>query len=218
MNETLIDYNDLSEVDTLAAEPFKKMHRDNKEILFYFTDESSYPAFYNPNVIIDSTLYASYEVNDLRRVAFFKAVGPNKFTYKGSYNGSNTNGAFVGLGTAELYLIKAETAARLGNASQAMTTLDQLLIKRYRTGKYIPKTAPTTEEALSIVLQERRKEMVFRGVRWFDLRRLNQETGRAVTIVRKLDQTYTMPPNDPRYTLLIPNEVIMTSGVPQNLR
>lgn len=215
---TLIDYNDPKEVDTLATEPFKNMHKNNKEIIFYFTDETSYPAFYNPNVFVDSLLYSSYESHDLRKVTFFKSVGSNKFTYKGSYSGSNTYGAFVGLGTAELYLIKAEANARLNQASEALATLDQLLIKRYRTGTYSPKVASDSEEALNIVLQERRKEMVFRGVRWFDLKRLNHEANRSVVIVRKLDQTYTLPPNDPRYTLLIPYEVIQKSDVLQNPR
>ena len=73
--------------------------------------------------------------------------------------------------------------------------------------------------ALAKVLTERRKELLMRGLRWTDLRRLNRDSRFAVTLSRTVQgQEYLLPPGDPRYTLLIPNEVIVNSGIAQNSR
>ncbi len=63
------------------------------------------------------------------------------------------------------------------------------------------------EEAKVKVLQERRKELIFRGTRWSDLRRLNLE-GAGIGLNRIINGvTYTLPPNDARWVMLIPREV-----------
>jgi hypothetical protein len=69
------------------------------------------------------------------------------------------------------------------------------------------------------ILTERRKELIFRGLRWPDLRRLNKD-GAGVSVTRKLDgQTYTLTPNSLKYTWLIPQQVIdFNPGMPQNPR
>jgi hypothetical protein len=101
----------------------------------------------------------------------------------------------------------------------ALQDLNKLLINRYRTGTFTPISASSSSEALDIILRERKKEMVNRGVRWADLKRLNKEGVRAVNIKRLLNGTeYILPPNDARYTLLIPLEVIRLSDLPQNSR
>jgi len=60
---------------------------------------------------------------------------------------------------------------------------------------------------------------MMRGQRWTDLKRLNKDSRFAVTLSRTVQgTTYTLPPNDPRYALLIPSEVILNSSMPQNAR
>jgi hypothetical protein len=99
-----------------------------------------------------------------------------------------------------------------------MKDLNTLMIKRWKTGAFVPFTASTTSEALSLILEERRKETLFRGLRWLDLRRLNSE-GANITITRGVDnKTYTLPPNSLRYVLPLPPDVINITGVPQNER
>ncbi|HEY0177744.1 MAG TPA: RagB/SusD family nutrient uptake outer membrane protein, partial [Pedobacter sp.] len=71
---------------------------------------------------------------------------------------------------------------------------------------------------LRIVLQERRKELIMRGIRWMDIKRLNKE-GANITLTRKLNgNVYTLPANDLRFALPIPDDVIAFSGMKQNLR
>jgi hypothetical protein len=100
-----------------------------------------------------------------------------------------------------------------------MNNLNALLVKRWKTGTFIPLTASNTDDALNKILLERRKELCFRGIRWSDLKRLNKDLKYSKTLVRVLNgQTYTLLPNDPKYVLPIPDNEIRVSGIEQNLR
>lgn len=215
----LIDYSSTTEVNVTLSEPFLKKGILNPEILYYANDENSLNAV-NTSARIDSFLYSSYDINDIRKTAFFRQnTGENTYRFKGSYNGSSSVGAFVGLGTAEVYLIRAEANARLGDISSAIQDLNALLVKRYKPGT-VPAFNPSTpDQALNIILTERKKEMIYRGVRWADIRRLNKNSSTAITLTRNLNGTiYTLPPNDLRYTLLIPITIIQQSNLQQNAR
>jgi hypothetical protein len=122
-----------------------------------------------------------------------------------------------------MYLTRAECYARTGDKDKAMDDLNKLLENRWYTGTYTYQTAATSDEALTKVLEERRKELLMRGLRWSDLRRLNKDNTRKKDLVRSLTingvtTTYTLPPNDLRYVLLIPKNVIDNSSITQNPR
>ena len=137
--------------------------------------------------------------------------------FKNSYTGDYR--LFSGLATDELLLIKAECLARDNQPEQALLVLNNLLETRWKAGKYIPYVESDPQKVLGIILLERRKELVFRAQRWSDLRRLNKEPDQAVTLSRTVDNnTYTLPPNDVRYTFLIPQAEIQLSGIEQNPR
>jgi hypothetical protein len=210
LNSTLMDYNTLS---ATAAAPFARF---NPEVLFWAISPAQLtlvPSRYK----VDSTLYASYAAADLRKTLFYKSNGNGTFAFKGDYDGTNSGAVFVGLTTDEAYLVKAEAEARLGATAPAMAALNALLQKRWKTGTFVPLAAASPAEALSLVLRERRKELVFRGQRWTDLRRLSLDPALAVTPRRVINGTvYTLVPGSPRYTLLLPRLVIDLSGMPQN--
>lgn len=211
---TLLDYNTLN-----AASPYP-IPKFNQEVLFYALGLHS--GLLASTAKVDSNLYSSYSTGDLRKTIFFKAnTGTDSATYffRGSYDGSNSIFQFMGLSTDELYLIRAECAARNGNVAAAMTDLNALLKKRWSTGQYTDMTATDANDALTKILVERRKELLFRSLRWSDLRRLNRESRFAVTLTRNVNsQIYTLPPNDPRYAVLIPSDVLQRSSMPQNPR
>lgn len=171
-----------------------------------------------PRTIVDSTLYNSYDDNDLRKSLYYiDFMGQKRFT--GSYEFKLVLNQYEGIANDELYLIRAECAARMGDLTSAMTDLNTLLVKRYKKGTYVDKIATDPEQALQIILLERRKEMPFRGTRWTDLRRLNKDARFAVTLKRIVNgTTYILEPNDPRYTMLIPDNEIELSGLEQNKR
>jgi hypothetical protein len=164
----------------------------------------------------DSSLYQSYDLNDLRKGIFFKTGG---IGFKGNYDGTSTANYFNGLAVDEMYLVRAECFARNNNMVAALNDLNTLLSKRWKAGTFIGITAVDADDALQKILNERRKELVGRGIRWFDLRRLNQEPRFAITLSRVMGgTTYSLPPADNRYTFLIPDAVISITGIPQNTR
>jgi len=166
---------------------------------------------------IDTTLYAEYAPNDLRQLVYFYPYG-GYINMNAGYDGVSPGTRYQGLATDEVYLIRAECYARNGNTNAAMVDLNTLLSYRFQTGTFVPYTAKNSSDALSQILTERRKELVMRNLRWSDLRRLNKE-GYNITLTRKLNGvTYTLPPNDPRYVLPFPPDVISLTGIQQNPR
>jgi len=226
LNSGLIDYNTVS---TTTAIPFAP--RFNKEVLFqsimtnvlYIISGANYQPYgntLNPSIArVDSNLYATYDANDLRKQIFFKAGSDSGYKFTGDYEPTTTATFFDGLATDEVYLIRAECYARAGNAIAAITDLNTLLKTRWVTGTYVNMTATNADDALSKILTERRKELIFRGLRWSDLRRLNMDSRFQVTLTHVVNgQTYTLPPNDLRYVQLFPVDVIANSTMAQNSR
>ena len=216
---TLLDYNSnlVSPSSTFRFPPYP----NNPEIIFYAYQNGFIETFpYGAGGIgyVDTTLYNSYDDNDLRKSLFYTSNGTGQIQFAGTYTGSFYN--FCGIATDEIYLIRAECLAREGNYEGAMADINTLLSNRYKTGTFHPLTAGNADEALRIVLSERRKELPFRGqLRWEDLRRLNQEGRFQITLQRVIDgTTYTLPPNDPRYVYPIPDNEIQYSNIQQNPR
>ncbi|WP_224995045.1 RagB/SusD family nutrient uptake outer membrane protein [Cesiribacter sp. SM1] len=208
LRDQLLDYNSL---DTAAALPFALFH---EEVLFH-----SVLLPYNlssSRARVEGNLYDSYAQEDLRRQLFFTEE-EDVLRFRGHYSGQG-NLLFGGLATDEVYLIRAESRARLGNVAGAMEDLNRLLRTRWQAGSFVPYTAASAAEALDLVLAERRKELLFRGLRWSDLRRL-QGTPHEKTLVRELmGETYMLPPHSPRWVYPIPQQEIDISGIAQNPR
>lgn len=212
INSNLMDYNT---IDKLSPTPFARF---NKEVIFHCL----LAAGSQITKKVTPELYNSYDLNDLRKVIFFKQStgAPNVGTYifSGNYEFSAT-ALFNGTAVDEMLLIRAECYARVGKPTEAMADLNKLLITRYITGRYVNKTASTADDALTQVLTERRKELVNRNLRWSDLRRLNKDPRFAITIKRTVAGVdYPVPPNDLRYTLLLPLDVIIYGKLEQNKR
>ncbi len=208
LKNTLLDYNTLNPSANYPIAQF------NVEVIMENRFGSS--TLTNSKAKIDSVLYASYEFNDLRKTVFFKNNNNGTFGFKGSYEGATT--LFSGIATDELYLIKAECLARRNAVTEAMDQLNLLLQKRYKVGTLIPFTAANKELALQKILLERRKELLMRSLRWMDVKRLNKE-GYNISMKRILNnEIFTLAPNDLRYALPIPEDIVALSGMPQNPR
>lgn len=219
IKNNLIDYNTISKTSNT---PFQRF---NAEVIFQsVTTQTNLllqgNMYFNVSNI-DSNLVLSYDMNDLRKSIFFKSLGtPVRYLFTGNYEPTTGGSFFNGLAVDELYLTRAECYARAGNAGAAIADLNTLLRQRWATGTYIDLVTSTAADALVKVLTERRKELIMRAQRWTDLRRLNKDSRFAKTLTRIINGvTYTLPPNDLRYTLLIPNEVIQNnSAITQNPR
>lgn len=210
----LMDYNTDPDINgsVTAAVPFKKF---NSETLFYSEMFSSFGLHHPARGKIDSILYNSYDTNDLRKEAFFR---PNSgyHQFKGSYAASASI-LFSGIAVDELYLIRAETNARLGKTDEAMDDLNTLLKMRWKNNVDYPVLrAENAEDALAIVLLERRKELLMRGLRWIDIKRLNKEGANIVPTREVNGETYSLQPNGNFYALPLPDDIIRLTGIEQN--
>ncbi|MDP3567214.1 RagB/SusD family nutrient uptake outer membrane protein [Sediminibacterium sp.] len=210
----LMDFNI---IPITANIPFATLQNKNPEVIYY-AEMSGSSNFVSNGSFIDSTLYQSYHNNDLRKSALFRLFN-NRPIFKGFYTGKTAT-PFGGIATNEIYLIKAESLARLGDHSSAMNVLNSLLQKRWRNGTFTPLTASNANEALSKIIEERRKELPFTGnIAWCDLRRLNKDVRFARTLKRVvLNTVYELAPNSSKYILPIPDEEIRLTGIPQNIR
>jgi tetratricopeptide (TPR) repeat protein len=206
---TLLDYN------TLNASASYPISQFNAEVIM----EGMIPVprqLNNSRGKIDSLLFQSYADNDLRKAIFFKNNNNGTYGFRGSYEGGGN--LFDGIATDEVLLIRAEASARLGDITAALNDLNLLLKNRYKTNSFNPLTANDAEGALTLILSERRKELLMRGIRWMDIKRLNKE-GSDIVLKRILNGvTYLLPPNDLRYALPIPEDIITLTGMTQNLR
>ncbi len=201
-HNTLIDYNNVSNINIT---PFQD-YRNNQEILFFRSQ--SYTSFTTTRGLIDSNVYNMYVLNDLRRNLFFSVQSGPTYTFRGSYIGSLTSN-FSGLATDEVYLTRAECKARLGQKDAALLDLDTLLIKRWKTNTFVKSVAASADDALVLILAERKKELLRRGLRWTDQRRLNKDPRFAVTVTRVINGvTHTLEPNSYRYTFPIPDDIM----------
>lgn len=193
-----------------------RIPRFNPEVLFH-TACQAFAILGITRMQPDSILVQSYDVNDLRKDRYWLFSG-GTYKFTGSYDGGLN--LFTGIATDEIYLIRAECFARMGNTNGALNDLNALVSMRWRnTVTYPTITATDANDALRKVLVERRKELIFRGLRWTDLRRLNQDPQFAVTLTRSYNgATYTLAPNSPLYILPIPTNVIQMTGMEQNPR
>jgi hypothetical protein len=206
---TLVDYNTLNPGRFTISTSFLK------EDLYHAAMSYGILAAHRYS-ITDSVLYNSYDSNDLRKTVFFIISGGLPY-FRGNYDYRYYT--YDGIATDEIYLIRSECNARMGNTAAAMNDLNTLLVTRWLTGTFVPYTTTDPMDALKQILAERRKELVFRGARWTDLRRLNKDPQFAVTLSRIINGTiYTLPPKDPRYAMPIPDAEIQLSGIPQNPR
>lgn len=211
----LLDFN--TEVSINSEKPIPDWNINPEVILPISTEAEIILADWNS--LVDTNLLKSYEPGDLRLAAFFREMNPGTFTFKGNvfgYNGSSivTNRS---ISIPEMYLIRAESYARKGDLIESEIDINALLSKRIDKNVFHPLSFATQSKLLEFIIQERRRELLFTGARWLDLRRLRDDPDLSITPVRKLNnKVYELIPSNNRYSLLIPQKVIDLSGMPQN--
>lgn len=212
-NRSLLDFNVL---DGNAAFP---IHAMNEETLFFAYARGTNFLHHNRECYVDSVLYQQYEERDLRKKMFFKNVKTDKYSFKGTYMGFASGSFFVGPTVSEVYLTIAECSVRLGLVKEARDCLNALLVTRWEKGYFQAITENNLELLLEIVIAERRKELIMRGVRWTDLRRLNLDPKFKKNIVRKLEgdqNEYVLKANTTDFIYKIPRTVVSHAQIEQN--
>lgn len=213
LKNALMDLN--GDADVLSFSTTYPIKKFNKETIFYTEMNTgfTYEMVLTTRAKVDTILYQLFAANDLRKKAWFLS-SEGYYRFRANYTQASI--PFTGLATDEMFLIRAECSARKGTAgvSAALNDLNALLTKRY--SGYVPVTDSSPDDVLNKILAERRKELLFRGIRWSDIKRLNKE-GRNMILQRLVDGTvYSLQPGAAYYALPLPTDIVNITGIRQN--
>lgn len=195
---------------------------NNIEVLSYMYMTGYNEMNFAQQNIISPELRTLFGTNDARFNLFFNTTSATNLDL-----GSNT--AYwatqytrffyptVGMKTTEVYLMLAECYARENKLTEAVDILNQLRAKRILSGTVNLTVPATRKETMELVINERRKELMFGFNRFFDLKRLNTEPEYAKTITRVFplvnktvpQKTYTLQPNSRLYIVPFPLTALM---------
>jgi SusD family. len=152
----------------------------------------------------------------------FGVIDPPMFRYTFFWDGREIP---TGPTVAEMLLNKAEILARQGDVLGAMTAVNALREKRMDDSA--PLSASGQDEAITKVLEERRRELPF-AMRWYDIRRFSindyaeddVEISRSFFKVNEIDvdkttiEVYTLPVGSRRYAVPLNTvEVAASNGI-----
>ena len=147
------------------------------EIQFTVNNNNSLAFWYFPTTLDGrlgfsptAELYNLYGPTDTRRDASIRIDGSTRYVYKYPSIASGNDNVIL-LRLAEMYLIRAEANARLG--ADDSTVLADINMIRERAGA-TPVSVSGQAALLDAVLAERRLELAFEGLRFFDLRRFGE--------------------------------------------
>jgi hypothetical protein len=195
-SHTLLDYNNYTDAYEFPDTEVKS------DILWMRT---SYDYTIPSGLHFSEELKTYFNANDLRYTLF---------TWADNYGlgfSAPTGYANFGITFQEMELTRAEVFARKNNISAAMDIINTFRKKRIAKDAWTPLSAATGEAALQIVLAERRRETMFGGLRWMDMKRLDKE-GRMPAVKRINKETQqliaTLEPHSPAYTFEIPARVL----------
>ncbi|RKO69924.1 RagB/SusD family nutrient uptake outer membrane protein [Sphingobacterium puteale] len=204
IDKALINFN--SPADGIAINSETPFGKFTKETIFYSEMSQNFNIFHPGRAFADTALMALFEAGDLRLKAYYQSDG-GYYKFKGTH--SNTiSSLFSGLTTAEMYLISAECHARAGNLAEGVRYLNTFRKSRWDASTaYQDIPADSKEKILGNVLDERRRELAMRGIRWSDIKRLNRE-GYGITLKRVLgEETIVLQPGSDSYILPLPKDL-----------
>ena len=149
---------------------------ENNKLDYYFNQNPS------PLFVASSDLISSFEAGDPRKTAWINSETEDDIIIK--YLTLDNNPDLILIRYAEILLIAAECAVHLNDLTSATAYLNQI---RTRAGfaNILLSTLPYSD-ALKEIMNERRKELAFEGLRWFDISR----TESAVKIFGDLGENF----------------------------
>lgn len=224
--DLLLDYkeNYLNKVDWQTN--FYKPLIDHKELILI---KGSYCSGYSPywvegiNTLMSKDLVDKFtdKVNDIRASSFI-ILDPTYNAYY--YAGVIGNKSISGITTPYMMLIQAECECRSDNGdyNEAMKLVNRIRKYRFKEGSDYTLTASDKNEALSHVMDEKRRELRFTESRFCDIKRLNALHNANISVTHtsiKTKEKVTLPANDNRWTLLIPQmHIDLNPEIVQNPR
>lgn len=207
-------YNETNRGEIIWNVQFESGQSGPTFLAYFATNRRSYfrPAF----EVADTTgAMGLIRNNDVRYTAYFTQVNDNnsrglaltKYRGKGA-TVSDGNANFIVFRTGEMYLIRAEAYARSGQEILAIADLNTL--RANRISGYIAETGILGQGLLNAIADERRRELVGEGHRFFDLKRTTRiiQRGRACGTDLSPSGDCRLESGDREWTLPIPETVV----------
>ena len=215
--------------DTNSDEVAFKLRRTNLTLRpgsFYRTNSTNATNLQTILFSVSSKLWDAYDqTNDIRFSAYMKdeplLAVQNRVShivrkYEGTGYGTASDNVqdYKMIRTGEMYLIRAEARAELNKipaASQDLNDLRKARISNYTTVNYDDKAT-----LISLIMNERFKELAFEGHRFWDLKRRNLPVERRPADAQTVGSV-TLPANNLRFVLPIPfYEIQANRAIKQN--
>ncbi|MDO6738519.1 RagB/SusD family nutrient uptake outer membrane protein [Wenyingzhuangia sp. 2_MG-2023] len=157
--------------------------------------------------IATDLIEAYHPTEDLRLAVYFEKNTDGTYRSKKSAD----NKFKISYRTSELYLNLAEALAQLGQEDLAKETLVNFAQKRYTNAGWenfkIKVNALNSDDLLTEILEERRREFAIEGHRWNDLRRTTQPE-----LIKTFDGVvYQLNKNDERYVIPFPTDAVINN-------
>lgn len=207
-NKTLFDFNTVSFQN--PARPAlgwatRELPYQHTEMISYFA--SSFGSILT-NTYISPDLLQIIDPKDLRLKFGWSPSDRQGVPVKEPYPIYISTDMNYNIAVPEMMLIIAEADARANRISQALAQLNSLRKKRFAPADYKDLTAANKDEALKLVINERRIELFGKGLRWFDMKRLDKDPMFAKTYTRaNTYQEFKLEKGSPNFVSQIPAKV-----------
>ena len=169
------NYNDIYESEGSAEAIF--------ELEFTETDGNLFTEYFSvspPEVSANyEDFYAGMSEDDDPRGDLYYDDGRVVYVDKYGVSDAIVDGNGIIIKLSEIYLIRAEARARMGEFATAVEDLNTIRTRSLPTMAIDPEEASDFESFTDFLIEERARELAFEGHRWFDIVRL----GRAETIL-----------------------------------
>lgn len=212
-------------INSFTGPPRTDAFKD-KEILYLKRATNQYYYLLSALVLNPQTI-SLFSPND-QRLKFFSpyplaAAKPYPLGMRRAYGKGYSN---MGIGVADIYLLRAECRSRMGDTGTAATELLAFRKNRMPASEaLIPFSATSNKVALTkFILEERMREFAVDGLRWFDMRRLVADPEYAATVGKshlvyddngRVVASYVLKPE--RFTLRLPLYILAANpAMPQN--
>jgi tetratricopeptide (TPR) repeat protein len=189
--------------DAFSPEARYREYPTSKELLLFKAESSR--SYDQQQRLVGKGFMSLFEENDVRKYSYSQI---DEDTYQ--YNTSAFH--LSGVSVAEMYFIRAECYARIGGSSDlalALKDLNYIRKNRIRSSFFVELKSSNQDEVMNFVLRERKLELAWKGLRWFDMKRLNKEIKYQTTIRRSYKgKTLVLKPGDAEWAFPYPQSII----------